>query len=620
MTPTIEAVQPAGPIQEAWFSLWRRRDLRPIYEWSKDNTDLKPPLTITGPFDVSRSRHFMGPLDALQDEHCREVNILKPLRSGGTLIADIWVPWTRENDPGPTMFLLQTDSIADDHFQKVLLPTMEGVPSIGRMMAGLDRHKKTSRKIEFSDGNHLHVNGPSIANLQTNAFRYVIMDECWMWDLGRMGDAEGRAGDFLKLETSKILRISQGGPYERRTLDQCPWKRAYEHAEINEWEVQCPHCSEYYEPLFAGQRADGTYWGITWDEHKHPNGDWDVDRAAATVRFECPHCAKPLLDGPRTKGEWNRAGRYKRTSEENRKRKSFHWEAVIDYPWDELVQLWLQACNAERRGDLGPKLQFYQKRRAMFRDEESLLRGGLKLMEAAYESGGEWLDEKARFMDIDRQEGDLFWWQVRAWSAEESRRLGFGKAYGFPACEEIRKKFKVPPNRTTCDSGYMPKGDQGVYAACIRYGWVAVKGDQEWQFVHALGKGRAVLKSYAPLTHCDPESGTAQGGRRRCPMIRFSKGQMNILTERLVRSGAWKEPETDPDPAMAHEYAQQMAGRVLVREFDKKTNVPKVYFKESRNDHARDLANQSCLKAVLCGLIPDPAAEIKTKTEEKQAA
>lgn len=613
------AAQPVGPIQEAWVSLWRRRDLRPIYEWARENTDLKPPLTITGPFDVNRSRHFIAPLEALQDEHTREVNILKPLRGGGTLIADIWIPWTRVNDPGPTMLLLQTDPIADDHFQKVLLPTMESVPEIKRMLAALDRHKKTGRKIEFSDGNHLHVNGPSIGNLQTNAFRYVVEDECWMYDKGRMGDAEGRTGDFQNLETSKILRISQGGPYERRTLDECEWKRAYELGSIREWEVECLHCSKRYQPVFSGTRVDGTFWGIQYDTHRHPNGDYNINRCVESVRFECPHCAKPVIDCARTKSEWNRTGDYALTTEENRKKKSFHWEAVISYPWVELVELWLSACNAERRGDLGPKLQFYQKRRAMHRDEESLLRGGMNLVRAAYEVQSKWADEQMREMSIDRQEEDLFWVMVRAWSGTESRGLYFGKCYGFGECESVRERFKVPPNLTTCDSAYNPKGDHGVYSACIKYNWIAVRGDDKWQFIHRTAKRRDVLKSYAPLTYADPESGTSKEGRRRCPLIRFSKGQMNMLVQRLIDQGVWKEQLESEDVEMAAEYAAQMASRVVKRDRNEKTGEVKVYFKEGKNDHARDLANQAALKAVLRDLVPDPAAEQLTKSEQKEA-
>lgn len=604
------------PIRESWVSVWRRRDLRPIHEWAFDNTDLQPPLTKTGPFDVSGSRHFIEPLAALQDDHVREVNILKPVRGGGTLIADIWVPWTRANDPGPAMFVLQTDPIADDHFTKVLMPTLESVPAIHADLSALDRFKITSRKIEFSDGNHLHINGPSIGNLQTNAFRFIVEDECWLYP-DKMAEAEGRVGDFQRLENSKILRVSQGGPKDGVELDHCAWGRAYRRGTIHEWEVSCPLCGKYYEPVFTGQRENGSFYGVTWDKIQLPNGDWDITKCAATVRFECPHCGGPALDNSRTKAEWNRTGRYKLTTEENRKRKSFHWEAVIDFPWDDLVTLWLDACNAERRGDLKPKLQFYQKRRAMHKDEESLLRGGLHFGRQVYEVNSDWPEERARFLTLDRQEEDLFWWTVRQFSLEKSRKLGFGKAYGFAECERIREKFKVQPKHTFCDSGFLPKGDHGVYIACIRYGWIALKGDDKFSFTHRQKDGRPIQKCYAPLTWADPGSGTAQEGRRRCPLIIFSKYQLNQKVQELVDSGTWMEPLNSEDPDMEKEYAAQMGSRVKKSEYNPKSGQTKVWWKEGKNDHARDLANMQVLGAILMDCLPDPAMERRTKSEDE---
>jgi hypothetical protein len=604
-------------IHDAWRSVWRRRDLRPIPDWAIESTDLKAPLTITGPFDVSRSRHFILPLAGLQDDYVREENILKPVRSGGTLIADVFVSWTRPNDPGPTMFVLQTDPIADDHFTKILLPMMESVPAIKSELDALDRFQKTSRKIEFSDGNHLHVNGPSIGNLQTNAFRYIVEDECWLYP-DKMADAEGRAGDFQRIGTSKILRVSQGGPKDGIELDHCAWVRAYHRGCIHEWEVACPQCGKYYDPIFSGQREDGSFYGITWDKLKLANGDWDIAKCAATVRFECPHCAGPVLDTPRTKGEWNRTGRYRLTTEENRKRKSFHWEAVIDFPWDELVVLWLDACNAELRGDLRPKIQFYQKRRAMHKDEASLLRGGLHFSRRVYEINSDWPEEKARFLTLDRQEEDLFWWSVRQWSLDKSRRLGFGKAYGFAECERIREKYKVPPNHVFCDSGFLPKGDHGVYTACLRFKWIALKGDDKFSFTHRTRDGRSIQKCYAPLTWADPGSGTAQEGRRRCPLILFSKYQMNQQVKRLVESGAWLEPQTCEDPEMEKEYAAQMASRIKKSEYNPKSGQTKVWFKEGKNDHACDLANMQVLGAVMENCVPDPAMERLSESETKE--
>ena len=433
-----------------------------------------------------------------------------------------------------------------------------------------------------------------------------------------MAEAEARVGSYLKDSLSKITRISQAGCCDGRDLNSCDWKRAWDAGEHNEWEVPCQHCGKYFEPAFSGTREDGSFWGVTWDHHSLPNNDWDLAKCIPSIRFECPHCGQPTLDTPKAQSDWNRLGRYVLKGEQQLKRRGFHWEAVIDYPWDELVKLWLEAANRFSRGDIKPKLQFYQKRRAIFKDEESLLRGGLNIKRSSYEIKSDWKDEKGRALTIDRQEEDAYWATVRAWGMEESRRLYFGKVFGVAALEELRERFKVQPRHVFIDSAYMPKGDQGVYSACVKYGWVAVRGSSEYFFVHALKRGRKVQKSYAPAAFGDPGAGTGKEGRHYCNLIRFSKPQMNTLVQRLIDRGQWIEPITGESPEIEAEYNSQMASRVRRTEWDKKTNEQKVYWREGQNDHARDLANSQCLFAVLMGFIPDPCAEPLTESEAKE--
>ena len=602
-------------IQQAWRDVWAQKDRRPIYEWAADNVSLSAPLTKTGAFDVSGSRHFIPIFDALQDDFVREVNCLKPVRGGGTLIGDIWMPWTRVNEPGPFMFVLQTDPIADDHFQKVLMPTLESVPEIRRQLDSLDRFKKTGRKIEFADGNHLHVNGPSIGNLQTNAFRYLQLDECWMYAAGRMADAEARVGDFVKQQRSKIFRVSQGGPSEGVNIDEDDWFRAYHAAQIHEWQVPCLHCGKMMDGAFAGKRADGSFWGMTWDAVKKDSGEWNVARACETVRFECEHCGQAMLDTPQTKRIWNESGGYRIAIGESKSKRSFHWEAVIDYPWRELVELWLEACNAEHRGDLKPKLQFYQKRRAMFKTEEQLLRGGLSFKRTAYEINSDLLPGEFDFATFDKQAEDMYWGTIRRWyPSGKSRRIWFGKIYGEGAIAEVVGKYKVQPNRVGIDSGFEPKGDRGVYAMCVRHGWIALKGDDEYEFIHIGKNGRKIRKSTAPLSWADPELGKSAQGRKYAPLIRFSKPQMNGKVQALIESGVWEEPQTE-DSEIEKEYSEQMGSRIRVVDYNKRTGQARVFWKESKNDHARDLANMQCCFAILADVLPDPAAEQMSKSE-----
>lgn len=587
-------------------------DRRPIHEWARDFVYLSSPITRPGKFDCCGSRHFIPIFDALEDERTREVNVLKPVRGGGSLIGDLHLLSVLGRRPAPYMNVFQTDDDAKMHFYDRLLKFLKACPATRDLIP----HRFDHGEIYLNSGHTLYTGGPGISNLQSKGVCHLRLDECWIYPLGRMGEAEARVGDYLREELSKILRISQAGTPDNRTMAECDWHRAWQRGEINEWEVACQHCGKYFEPIFTGARTDGSYWGITWEKHKLANGDWNIAKCVPTVRFECPHCAKPSMDTVHTKSEWNRTGRYHVVGEKNHKRRGFHWESVIDFPWDELVTLWLDAANAFNRGDFKPKMQFYQKRRAIFKDEEALLRGSVQLRRIAYEINSEWPDEKIRFLTLDRQDEDQFWWTVRAWSNERSRRLGFGKAYGFAECEALREKFKVQPNHTFCDSAFVPRGDHGVYAACCRYGWIAVRGENSAFFIHRHPtKKTGVQRSYSPMTRGDPGMGSSQQNKRAAALILFSKPQMNQIVQSLLDSGRWEEPMTG-EPEMETEYALQMAARVKRTEWNAKTGEAKIYWRETKNDHARDLANMQVLGAMLAEKIPDPAGERLSKSEK----
>ena len=179
-------------------------------------------------------------------------------------------------------------------------------------------------------------------------------------------------------------------------------------------------------------------------------------------------------------------------------------------------------------------------------------------------------------------------------------------------------KYKVDPNHVGIDSGYLPKGDRGVYAMCCRQGWIAMKGDKGYEYVHIVKGGRRIRKSYAPLTYGDPEIGTKGEGRRYSPLVLYSKSQMNQIVQTLIDSGRWEEPEIGENKDMEDEYSAQMSSRRKVEDFDLRTGESKIYWKESKNDHARDLANEQVLFAILSDLLGDPVVEKFSRREEKE--
>jgi hypothetical protein len=598
-------------LADNWSRSIGPRDRRPTHEWARDNVILVPPLTKTGPFDSSISRHLEGPLMALDDDHCREVNVLAPVRGGKTLIADVSLCSVIGRTPGATRWVFQDDKAAKDQAELRTWPIIEANEWLDKMLPG-DRHKARNQEIIFP-GMPLHISGPSLGSLQSRGYQFIIADEAWLYKDGRMEELRGRLGDYVKMGTDKLLVLSQGGEMGSEWDNQCA------RGVLHDWEFQCLSCGKY---LLANRwtlkRADGSRWGLAWDKHKLDNGLWDIPKVLPSVRFECEHCGHPHIDGTRTKTEWNRTGRYRvEATDKNPKRRTYHWTSVIDFPWEELVDMYLQAVNAWRLGNPTQLIQFFQKRTAEMKSENSLIEEISFAVRSTYDVNSDWAEEIDRMLTIDRQDEDVYYYTARGWSQRgRSRRIERGKAFGFPELEAIRERLKIRANRTLIDSGFRPKGDHGVYSACIRYGWIPLKGaalenGEPRFFTHQTKKGR-ILRTYSEPIECDPEMGTGEQGQRAVQRIDFSSPTYADRLENLIDLGLWEEPDISDSDPMEVQYRKQMAS-----EFKKRFTVGPLkkerflWVCPSKNNHYRDCAKMQVLGATLLDILPDELPEVE---------
>src|SRR3954453_11981415 len=103
---------------------WEKPNRDPTHEWAARNVELFRPITKPGKFDCSESRHFIPIFDALDDGRTREVNILKPVRGGGSLIGDIHLIESLARSVGSYLNVFQTDDEAKmfwfDRIEKML--------------------------------------------------------------------------------------------------------------------------------------------------------------------------------------------------------------------------------------------------------------------------------------------------------------------------------------------------------------------------------------------------------------------------------------------------------------------------------------------------------------------
>ncbi len=640
----------AYSLSTVWEKAFSPPDRRSIIEWAREKVELPPVLAITGKFDVSNSRHFIAPLQAIRHDRVRGVRILAPPRGGKTLIVDVSVPWAIANDNASVLWVMQDKDIAADHAETRQMPILKSVPEIGPMLS-TDRHKTRKSDILFANGLPFKLVGPAIGKLQSKGFKWLVCDEVWMWKVGKLGEAKARQGDFVKMKSHKFICLSQGGE------EDSDWDTEYKAGVEFVWRPHCasPACRQPMQLEWTINRPDGSRAGAVYDQIKREDGSYNVDACAATVRYVCPHCGHAHPNTSRTRRDWNADGDYFNTVTGERfdplnppTEVSFRWHCLIDYPWEELVKEWIAAQLAVKVGNFIPLVKFFQKRCALMRSERTVHDSDQAFARMAYEVTAPdaklWPGEHARFLTADRQEQDEYWVSIRAWAKDtgESRRVYFGRCFSEADIEELRIKYGVAKNCTVIDSGYRPKGDTGVYAACIRYGWIAAKGDDPAYFWHNVkvrdkktGHVRVerVARPWAPVTQGDPASGVAGEGKKFCPLVRFSAPTTAERVTGLIDRGLWVEPilkdSSNPDET-ERQYRIQMSAEFKRPKVDKFTGKKvMVWVCPSGNNHAFDCAKMQVLCAMQAKLLPagielsadDPKKKPDNEeTEEAEAA
>ncbi len=593
-------------------------DRRPIYEWAREHVALPGAFTVTGNFNVEISRHLVGVFDALQDDLVRSVTLMKPTRGGGSMIADVWFPWVIANDPGPMMWNHQTDAVAGDMAGDRLMPILERCAPVAALFPD-DRHKKRKTEIQFTSGVTLYVQGPSVSNLQSKGIRYQVNSEVWIWKSGRLGDAHARVGDFEQIQSSKVFNESQAG------LEDDDFHMAWRQGNQCEWCVPCLSCGHVQPLKWSGSRLDGTKFGMRWDdgpECRDSAGRWNLGAVLPTIRYECAKCGHPHLDNARTRAEWNRLGRYVAMNPRAARRDaSFHFNAIVVRSWEKLVGKFLAAMEAYHdRGATEPLQEFTQKDLAEPWAEKGLAPG---VQQEAYEVESDWPEEAYRFLTVDVQAEGVFWAVVRAWAKSgESRRLWFGKLHGWGEVRAMQERWKVKDNKVLVDSGYEAKE---VYGQCVKWGWVAVKGDSRDKFdwiVVRKGQRIAVQRSFSEVKRGDPEKGGLHQARRFAALHLFSDPVMQDRLDRFRsgRMGKWLLPAGPKDSAAEEEYLRQLSA-----EFKKRVVMPasgRVEFRYIRkgDNHLRDCEKFQVLAATMLGICRDGAEEEVSEQSSSRGA
>ena len=607
-------------LRNPWEAAFGRPDRRPMYTWGMEK--IRKPSAWTRPLDIKASRHFVEPFDWLLDETIREVNIMAPVQSGKSLIADVSTCYWRANDPGPHLALFQDDDIAREYAEYRGMKILKSVHDIVAQLSS-ERSKTRTQEVIFLDGDRYVMWGPSLNNLQTFGYRRVTADELWKWKPGTLKEAKGRLSAYVKMGLDKLLCISQGG------MENDDWDYQFQSGEIRLWHIKCESCGHMMYPHFSGYRQDGSRWGIRFDAQrlKDDPKKFDIPKAIETRRFECEKCGHAHMDSHRTRANWNITGEYRTEGSAVSAHKSHRWPVWIDSEWGQFVKEFLESKSKLADGQTEDMTAFIQKRLAEPASEERLHSRSMTFKRESYSIETRSIEDLV-VMTVDRQSEGVYWVMVRVWTRNPvtSRRLVFKQCVAESDLAAVADQYKVSDITVSGDQGiwtrrvkavyvdsrYDTRGDDGVYRMCADHGWCAIMGDRRRSWTHSRKQrkvdGSVVVhrqeRPHSAWVLVDPGQGTAKAGRKSAPRTIFCSNIYRDRLQSIMERGEWIEPKDNVNADEETEYERQMTSERRVPKMDKFTKEKYMHWVcNNGNNHAADCAKMQMFAATTCGLL-----------------
>ena len=478
------------PEMSALGRAWSRPRRLGIREFAERYITLPESYSQAGRLDLGVSRYLIEPLRAFACAETEEVDVLKAVKMGGTLIAECAIAYALTAMPGPVQWTMQTDDDAKEHMKGRGWAFLKSIRPIRDMLPVGRRHDITDTTVYFPTF-AMWVDGASRNNAQGKDIRIKVNSEVWLWKQGLHSQFRKRTTAFASQGLAKILNESQasvaGHDWERSWLstDQCLWS------------APCPHCGSVRPLSFFGRMEDDaeTFANVVWDkECERENGTFDEDRLRRSTRYRCSMCGKESPDTGKTRLHWNDNGEYvAQRAGAGKKHRGFHFNSLPKLTMADLAAEFRHAVEAKKRGDISALRDFHMQRLALFwRDEEQVEKieiksNGFTLRDISKDPLRKIDNECERTMYVDCQR-DHYWAIVEAWRADGSSRIMYrSRLVTDDAIEEVRACYGVAARLTFLDAQH----DTGrIYDLCAKRGYTALHGSGKDGFIHGEGKAK----------------------------------------------------------------------------------------------------------------------------------
>lgn len=522
---------------------WRPPTRLPVWKWASENVKIQN-SERSSKYDPEQTPWVKGPMEAFGDIETRQIVCPWPTGAGKSTMAEACIPYVIAENPGPLMYLSQTDPDAKYWWETRGEPAAKSVSSV-RDLWPVDRHK--SRKLECIFP-HMPVvlGGANISNTQEKSMRYLWGDECIFWGAGILRDFQARHHNRWN---RKVVLVSQGGAGGNvEENGSCTggdefwqeWMRS-DRGEFS-WKCDCGEAQAY------------AFESLKYDTIEGEGGKIDDQATAETARMVCRSCSAEYRDNARTRRRLassnmdNGSFGYIATNPNPMDfQRGFHVDglAVWNVSWGENVMEFLQATRLAKSGVIDNLKKWHQKRRARFWTDD-MTDSTITVTESGFSKAdhadGELIEgETHRFATTDVG-GDHYWTVIGAWRQGGTMRViweGYTLSDGDQelALRDQIVKYNVKPSMHFIDIGYE---QDRVLDLCVKHGWTGVKGEGNKRFfLHRGPNGKPIEKLYSEIKKIRAKSGGIAKYMWLC------SNQVKDILQRIIASGDQVEFPSD---------------------------------------------------------------------------
>jgi len=591
-----------------------RRVFRPddggdIVAWLQANIRQIPFSPMPSGFRVRETPWLAEPLRACADPELRLVQVIAPIQSGKSLMAEMLSCYIIARQPAPTLYLNDTDANAADWMQTRLRVLWENVPPVLAKLQK-DETDKKSGTIQTDDMTLWCLGAFNEKNLQRRSIRWLVGDETWLWPKGHMAEATARVTSFGWL--GKRIFMSQGS-FQGDDTHEC-WLTT----DMRVWSFACVEC--------------GMKQPFKWEQVKIPedavgkDGEWDFQAVRAKTTYECECCKHRYADTRTNRDIMNERGSYVPTNPNADKTQvGYQWNALCARSWGGQAEMYIRAKTMlDGNGDSKPIQIWKQKQMADFwTDAPDAFDGAAAIGE--YKMGDDWETEaridpatkkvhsdkvrekqiRTRFMTVDVQRQGFFC-LVRSWAeGGDSRLVRWRYVQTWEDVADLAKATDVIPAFV-----YVDCGDQfdDVIRQCGINKWTALRGDQRYDFVWRVQTSQGmknVAKVYAPARLVNVGTGAVR-------VHHYSNLALKDQLSRLRRSG-----KHSCSIDSGQDYFDQMESEVRTKNMAGKPEWKRI---GKRANHLWDCEVMQFVPAMAFGLLAQPvlAAVTPAETDLKQ--